>query len=56
MFHNGENVQDVLLCEGRLVAAVKVVLLDKNLQKKREKAQETSKWPFGEVPWRITTG
>lgn len=27
VLHNRENVQDVLLCEGRLVAAVKVVLL-----------------------------
>lgn len=32
MLHNRENVQDVLLCEGRLMAAVKVVLLNQDLQ------------------------
>lgn len=31
MLYNGEDVQDVLLCEGGLVATVKVVLLDQNL-------------------------
>lgn len=31
VLHNGEDVQDVLLGEGRLVAAVEVVLLDQDL-------------------------
>ncbi len=41
MFHNRENVQDVLLREGRLVAAVKVVLFYQDLQGKF-KVEETS--------------
>lgn len=32
MLHNRENIQDVLLCEGRLVAAVKVILLYQELE------------------------
>lgn len=32
VLHHGENVQDVLLCESRLVAAVEVVLLYQNLE------------------------
>lgn len=35
MFHNRENIQDVLLCEGRLVAAIKVILLYQNLEDKK---------------------
>lgn len=33
MFHHRENIQDVLLCEGRFVAAVEVVLLYQDLKK-----------------------
>lgn len=34
MLHDRENIQDVLLCEGRLVAAVKVILLYQDLEGK----------------------
>lgn len=37
VLHDGEDVQDVLLCEGRLVAAVKVVLLYQDLQGKHKR-------------------
>jgi len=40
MLYDGENVQDVLLCEGGLVAAVIVVLLDQNLRREIEKNQD----------------
>ena len=33
VLHHWEDVQDVLLCEGRFVAAVKVVLLDQDLRR-----------------------
>lgn len=32
VFNNGENIQDVLFCEGGLVAAVEVVLLYQDLE------------------------
>lgn len=32
VLHNRENIQDVLLCEGRLVAAVKVILFYQDLE------------------------
>lgn len=34
MFHHRENVQDVLFCEGRLMAAVEVILLYQDLKVK----------------------
>lgn len=34
MLHNRENIQDVLLCKGRFVAAVEVILLYQNLEGK----------------------
>lgn len=36
MLHDREDIQDVLLGEGRLVAAVKVVLLYQDLQGKHK--------------------
>lgn len=35
VLHDRENVQDVLLCESRLVAAVKVVLFNQDLDGRR---------------------
>lgn len=35
MLHDRENIQDVLLCEGWLVAAVKVVLFNQDLEGRR---------------------
>lgn len=35
VLHNRENIQDVFLCEGGLVPAVKVILLYQDLEGKR---------------------
>lgn len=35
VLHNRENIQDVFLCEGRLVAAVKVILFHQDLEGRR---------------------
>lgn len=40
MLHNGEDIQDVLLCEGRLVAAVKVILLYQDLEGEQTQRSE----------------
>lgn len=43
MLHNGEDIQDVFLCEGWLVAAVKVILFYQDLEGGRA----------GEMKWRL---
>lgn len=42
VLHNRENIQDVFLCEGRLVPAVKVILFHQDLEGKQERLNQGS--------------